>query len=150
MYLTRAVLLGLGLSLGACSASGRSPETPQASTPPTTAVKASSPMQCDTRGELERAWDTSCRVIGTYRMQTLTDKKGQPFRTWPVVVLDDGAEVLIGSIWKAAEKPSDEASSRHDGQRVRVTGTLNAEPPGSIQNIAIPCISPVEDIESMR
>ncbi len=147
MYLTRAVLLGLGLSLGACSASG-SPETSQASTPPTTAVKV--PMQCATRSDLERAWGTSCRVIGTYRMQTLTDKKGQPFRTWPVVVLDDGTEVLIGSIWKAAEKPSDETSSRHDGQRVRVTGTANAEPPGSIQNIAMPCISPVEAIESTR
>lgn len=104
-------------------------------------------MPCLTGSDLERAWDRECRVTGTWRVRTLTDKKGQPFRTWPVVELDNGTDVLIGSIWRATEKPDDATTRRHEGQRVSVTGTLNAEPPGSIQNIALPCLSPVTAIE---
>lgn len=105
---------------------------------------------CRTTADLEAAWGQTCRVSGRYETRELTDKGGEVFRVWPVVVLDDGAEVLVGSIWKPSEMPSADTTARLRGQRVEATGTLHGEPPGSIQNIVMPCVSPVDALEAAR
>lgn len=134
----RIVLASFVFALMAACASTPAPVTRPAPETPMTA-------NCMTRTDLEAAFDQRCRVVGRYEMRDFHTKKGAVFRTWPVVVLDDGTPVLIESLWDESTRHDDATIAAHQGKRVAVTGTLHGEPPGSIQNFATACVSPVED-----
>ena len=90
---------------------------------------------------------TECTVIGIYAIRPFHNQKGEKFREWPVVVLEDNEEVLLESFWDESKRHSSETISRFDGRTVRAKGMLHGQPPGSMANIAVPCISPVDELE---
>jgi len=110
-----------------------------------TATEPPMPPTATSAADLEAAIDQRCRVVGRYELRDFHTKKGGVFATWPAVVLDDGTAVLIESLWDASKRHDDATAAAHQGKRVAVTGTLHGEPPGSMQNIAMPCLSPVDD-----
>jgi hypothetical protein len=92
-----------------------------------------------------------CTVVGTYQVKTFYNKKNEKLRDWPVVVLKEGRRsVLIESLWNPSKAPSSETVAQYKGKRVEVVGVLHAAAPGSLQNMAVPCISPVESIRVLR
>jgi len=134
----RRALAPLGFALMAACASTQAP----AARPATESLMTAN---CTTMKDLEAAFDQRCRVVGRYELRDFHTKKGKVFRTWPVVVLEDGTPVLIESLWDESSRHDDATIAAHEGKRVAVTGTLLGEPPGSIQNFAMACVSPVED-----
>jgi len=107
------------------------------------------PPDCTSNAQIETHIGSVCRVLGTWELRQFYGKKGNVIREWPVVLLDDGGDVLVESFWDEAAKPDDETIARHQGARVAVTGMLHGEPPGSFQNVPIPCLSPVDSIEAL-
>ncbi len=102
---------------------------------------------CRTEKEVVAALGKVCAVVGTYDMKEFHNQKGGLLREWPVVVLEGGGRpVLVESLWDASKAPSAETIARYRGHRVEVVGMLRGQPPGSIANIAVPCVSPVDSI----
>lgn len=102
--------------------------------------------ECSTSSEVERSFNKVCTVVGVYELNEFYTKKKTLMANWPVVVLDDGKVVLIESLWDKTKRHDDATIANYQGKRVRVTGKLHGQPPGSIQNISVPCVSPVDDI----
>ncbi len=98
--------------------------------------------------ELEAAYGLRCEVVGRYAVQAFHSKKGTLIARMPVVELDDARVVMLGSIWKPQERALPEGLEQ--GERVLASGRLWAAPPGSVQNIEVACISPVEDAAPME
>lgn len=106
-----------------------------------------SSSECRRGTELEARMGAECTVIGTYAIRPFHNQKGEKFREWPVVVLADDEVVLLESFWDESKKHSPETIARFEAKTVRAKGMLHGEPPGSVANIAIPCISPVDKLE---
>jgi hypothetical protein len=87
-------------------------------------------------------------IRGTYELREIHGKKGDVFRTWPVVVLPGGGFVALESVWDASKQPSDDEVARWRGQTVEVRGTLHPVPPaeGRKANMSMLTISPVESL----
>lgn len=106
---------------------------------------------CRTMQDVENAYGTKCLVLGTYDIKPFKTKKNIVFVHWPVLVLSDNTVILLESFWR--HKDGRSLAERRDlcGKQVKVKGVLHEEPPTdeAAQNIAIPCISPVEQIEEM-
>ncbi len=133
---------------------------PQQSTTPTHTASAPNTMsstkeaamaaaECTTASELEKAFDTTCRVVGTFDVKDYFTKKNTLLAAWPVVTLSDGTTVLIESLWDKSKRLDDATIASYKGQRVAVTGMLHAEPPGAMANFAEACVSPVAKLEKL-
>lgn len=108
---------------------------------------AESRQALTTEREVIESYGKVATVVGTYEIKPFLNKKNEKLRDWPVLVLKEGKRgVLIESIWDVSKAPSPETIARYKGRQVEVVGKLHAAPPGSIQNMAVPCISPVESI----
>ena len=90
-----------------------------------------------------------CRVLGIYDIRPFRTKRNIVFVHWPVLVLSDSTIVLLESFWRHENGRSPEERKDLVGTLVEAKGVLHQEPPAeeAAQNIAIPCISPVEQIE---
>ncbi|MCF6281644.1 MAG: hypothetical protein L3J28_05415 [Candidatus Polarisedimenticolaceae bacterium] len=104
---------------------------------------------CKTRQALEAAYGMPCRAFGIYDIQPFRTKKNIVFVHWPVIVFNDKSIVLLESFWRHKNGRSPKERKDLVGKRVVVEGVLHREPPveAHAQNIAIPCISPVMQIE---
>jgi hypothetical protein len=67
------------------------------------------------------------------------------FVHWPVVVLNEGTLILLGSFRQHENSRSPDERTELIGRRVRIKGVLHLEPPTDTrsQNVAIPTVSPV-------
>ena len=74
---------------------------------------------------------------------------GRPQVDWPALHLMDGRRVLLGSPWLADQRPAQAQLDSLLGQAVQASGPLHGAPPGSLQNIAIPCLSPVGPLQAL-
>ena len=72
---------------------------------------------------------------------------GRPQVDWPALHLMDVRRVLLGSPWLADQRPAQAQIDSLLGQAVQASGPLHGAPPGSLQNIAIPCLSPVGPLQ---
>ena len=105
---------------------------------------------CETKSDIEKAYGNSCYVIGIYEIKPFRTKKNIIFVHWPVLVLHDNTIILLESFWNNAEnKRSPDERNDLVGKKIKAKGVIHKEPPTSTgaQNIAIPCISPVDDIK---
>lgn len=75
---------------------------------------------------------------------------GRPQVDWPALHLLDGRRVLLGSPWVPAQRPQQAQIDSLLGQAVQACGPLHGAPPGSLQNIAIPCLSPVGPLHALH
>lgn len=106
---------------------------------------------CKTTKDVQDHLGEVCAVVGTYEIKPFRNKKGEAWRDWPVLVLEDGKrDVLVESIWDDQKLPSAETIVRYRGRLVEIVGTLNASPPhpGKARgaNIAALTVSPVTSI----
>jgi hypothetical protein len=108
--------------------------------------------RCTTEAEARARLGQVCTVVGVYRLKEFTSKKGQVFRTWPVVVFADGqGSVALESIWDEGKMPEQAEIDRWLGRTVEVTGKLHASPPADDRraNISQLTISPVDAIRAV-
>ena len=68
---------------------------------------------------------------------------------WPALHLVDGRRVLLGSPWLADQRPAQAQIDSLLGQAVQASGPLHGAPPGSLQNITVPCLSPVGPLQAL-
>lgn len=107
---------------------------------------------CKTTPDVQAHLGEVCTVVGTYEVKPFLNKKGEPWRDWPVLVLDDRArDVLVESIWDEHKAPTAEIIAQYRGHRVEVVGKLHATPPQPASppraaNLAALTISPVTSI----
>ena len=119
---------------------------------PAEATVAQASAICKTTPDVQAHLGEVCTVIGTYEVKPFLNKKGEPWRDWPVLVLEDhGRDVLVESIWDEQKKPSAETIAQYRGHRVEVVGMLHASPPqpaspSRAANMAALTISPVSSI----
>jgi hypothetical protein len=107
---------------------------------------------CRTRSDIEAALDGVCSVVGIYEMKTFAGRGGTSLGEWPVLVLADGTEVMVESLWDESKTPGRDVVARLRGRQVEVTGPVHSSPPRELpENFAFFCISPVESLrESTR
>lgn len=87
-------------------------------------------------------------VVGTYELREILNKKGDPWRNWPVVLLDNGKFIALESVWDESKQPPAEEVARWRGKRVAVTGMLLGQPPSTNPaNMSLLTVSPVEAIQ---
>lgn len=101
---------------------------------------------CTTTAQVEAAIGGTARVQGLLRLHDFRTAKHTLLATWPVLQLADGGLVLLGSPWQADSRPADALLAPLMGQAALATGTLLGEPPGSLQNVAVPCLLPVASL----
>ncbi len=148
-------ILVVALLCAACgSTQAPSPNQVSNSNPARTSNQATSSSQqpaspkakIRTAAELEASFGTQVHLVGTYKMKSIYGKDRKLMETWPVIVLDDGTEVMLGSFWDR-ERPN--TSSKLLGRRVRASGRLHPEPPNSPgpQNLSFATLHPVDSLE---
>jgi len=110
-------------------------------------MRSSDLMICKNNKDLEKAYGKNCFVVGNYEVQEFYTKKNTVLANWPVLVLEDSTVVLLESFWNAIEKRSPKEKSELVGKKVKAKGLLHREPPKdkAAQNIAIPCLTEVEE-----
>ena len=74
---------------------------------------------------------------------------GRPQVDWPALHLLDGRRVLLGSPWLPDQRPAQAQIDSLLGHAVQASGPLHGAPPGSLQNIAVPCLSPVGPLRAL-
>jgi hypothetical protein len=103
--------------------------------------------ECVDEAALTARAGASCRLVGRYQIKRFPGKKASTLLAeWPVVVLPDGTEVMLESLWDRSRAPDPDAASRLQGRRVEVSGTVHFEPPtepGRAANFRFWCLSPV-------
>jgi hypothetical protein len=135
----------------ACSSHPSAP-APTEYPPPAEATVAEAKPICRTTPDVQAHLGEVCIVTGTYEVKPFLNKKGEPWRDWPVLVLEDhGRDVLLESIWDEQKMPTAETIARYRGHRVEVVGKLHASPPQPASppraaNMAALTISPVASI----
>lgn len=155
------------LALTACS-SGKSPPSPPTTPPPSPVPAAAldaSPSPpasdevamkkpaaptaptCTTVAEVRAQLGKVCTVIGTYELRDIKNMKKQPWRTWPVVLLDGDKFVALESVWDESRMPAAAEIAKWRGKKVAVTGKLHAQPPSpNPANMSLLTLSPVDSI----
>jgi hypothetical protein len=159
--MTRALIFALvlaGCSSGPPGPSGSSgtPATPPPPSPPpappsspeVTMPPAPPPSPtCTTEADVRAHLNTVCTVVGIYDLRDIPNKKGRPWRTWPVVTLDGTGFVALESVWDETKMPAPDEVERWRGKKVAVTGTVLPQPPSKTPaNMAMLTIAPVERI----
>lgn len=152
--MTRALLLSLVLVGGVgCSSSKAPPSSNQPSPSGTGAVMNQEPTpslsgRCTTEAEVRAKLGNTCTVVGTYELKEIPNKKGGPWRNWPVVLLDGDQFVALESVWDESKMPAADEVAKWRGKKVAVTGMLHGQPPhDSPANMSMLTIAPVESIE---
>jgi hypothetical protein len=87
------------------------------------------------------------QVVGTYRLKPIHSKGGRHLiATWPVVVLGDATEVMLGSFWEHEDGRSPTERPDYVDRQVRAVGVLHREPPKEVgaQNLIAPTLYPVQ------
>jgi hypothetical protein len=105
--------------------------------------------RCTTEAEARVHLGQICTVVGTYQLEEFTTKKGEVFRTWPVVVFEDEqGSVALESVWDESKMPTPAEIERWEGRTVEVTGKLHPSPPADERraNFSQLTISPVDEI----
>lgn len=136
----------LFLLLSSCGTEPAPPANP-GTAPPASSHQATSVETCADRASIQAHFQRACAVTGTYTIKTFHGKKGDVLDDWPVLVLADGSEVMIESIWDRDKKPDPATLQGLQGKRVEATGTLHASPPREQPaNFGFPCLSPVHSL----
>jgi hypothetical protein len=105
---------------------------------------------CRTRPDIEAALGGVCSVVGTYAMKAFEGRGGTSLGEWPVVVLADGTEVMVESLWDQSKAPGPEVVARLRGRQVEVTGPVHSSPPRELpENFGFLCVSPVESLRAL-
>ncbi len=104
---------------------------------------------CVSLKDLEGRFGQSCRVAGVCEVRPFHNPKRVLIAEWPGVRLEDGGFVLMESFWQKDRVPDVEGLKRWNGRPIEVTGVLHGAPPGGIQNLSIPCLSPITDIREL-
>ncbi len=130
-----AVVLGVCAGLAACG--GVRPRSRGRSAPTCTDVAA-----------LKARVGGRCTVTGVYAIEHFPTKRGGKQKTpWPVVVLDDGTQVMLESVWDASKRPDAETIARLEGNVVTAIGTVHTSPPSEQpQNLLFYTLAPVETV----
>lgn len=124
------------------------PGPPSSSQPATSASTSTSVATCADRAAVQAHYQQVCAVTGTYTIKPFPDKKGGLLDEWPVLILADGTEVMLESIWDKDRKPDSTTTQRLQGKRVEAVGTLHSSPPReSPANFGFPCLSPVRSLQ---
>jgi hypothetical protein len=109
---------------------------------------ASSSRRCVTEADVRANLGEVCTLVGIYDLHDIRNKKGQPWRNWPVVELDGGAFVALESVWDETKMPGRDEIARWRGKKVEVTGTVLGQPPSKQPaNMSLLPVSPVESIK---
>lgn len=112
----------------------------EAPTPPSTT--------CTTADEIRAKLNSVCTVVGTYELREIPNKKGGPWRNWPVLNLADDKFIALESVWDDSKMPGDDEVAKWRGKKVAVTGTVLGQPPSkSPANMSLLTIAPVQSIE---
>lgn len=142
-HLARPVPLLFLLSCG----TEPSPPVNPGPAPPASSHQAPSVAACTDRASIQAHFQQVCAVTGTYTIKTFHGKKGGVLDDWPVLVLADGSEVMIESIWDSGKKPDSTTRQGLQGKRVEAVGMLHSSPPReSPENFGFPCLSPVHSL----
>jgi hypothetical protein len=107
-------------------------------------------LQCRNKKEVESALGKKVTFLGCYRIKSFYAKKNTYMKDWPVIMMADSHYVLMESLWNDEKKPEDAAVEIYLNKEVSVTGILHSQPPGSIQNISVPCLSPVYSVDILK
>lgn len=145
----RAVLLVSSSLLAGCGAEPASQGgSPPVSTPEKTAASlVTTHPSCEGRAAVLAHMNQVCVVAGRYEIKTFAGKKGSSLGDWPIVVLADGTEVMIESLWDPSKKPAPEVVEKLRGKKVLVQGELRSSPPKeSPENFGFFCVSPVQSL----
>ena len=104
--------------------------------------------RCTTEAEVRAKLGQVCSVIGTYELKEIANKKGDPWRTWPIVTLDGDKFIALESVWDETKMPPPAEVERWRGKKVEVTGLVHGQPPSkSPANMSMLTIAPVESIK---
>jgi len=148
------LVLAVQLVITGCASSTlESPITEPPVIKPNDKTSAAAQVRCTTVAEVRAALGHICTVVGVYKLEEFTNKKGVPFRNWPVVVLSGGSEtVALESLWDESKMPTAAEIARWLDHTVEVTGKLHSQPPSDqhIANMGQLTISPVESIRLVR
>jgi hypothetical protein len=135
-----------------CVACSSHPTPPKDRSSPGEVSVADAKHICKTTQDVQAHLGEVCTIVGTYEVKPFLNKKGEPWRDWPVLVLEDrGRDVLVESIWDDQKKPTADVIAAYSGHKVEVVGKLNASPPQSgspsrAANMAALTVSPVDSI----
>jgi hypothetical protein len=123
----------------------------QAAVPaPESSANTNKPLALDSAdpAKADEAFGERVQVTGIYRLKKIHSKGGKLIAEWPVVVLGDDSEVMLGSFWKHKDGRSVDEEPDYIEKRVRAVGVLHSEPPKEpyAQNLMAPTIAPVESL----
>ena len=106
-----------------------------------------SSASCATEADVRAKLNTVCTVVGTYDLREIPNKKGGPWRNWPVVTLDGDKFIALESVWDETKMPTADEVARWRGKKVAVTGKVLPQPPSkNPANMALLTIAPVDSI----
>lgn len=97
---------------------------------------------------LEPHFDQQASVRGVLVIAPFHNAKGKLLAQAPALRLADASLVLLGSPWLAETRPAQALIDALLGQMAQASGLLHGQPPGSVQNLATPCLSPVQDLRA--
>jgi hypothetical protein len=147
---TLAFLIAAAVGCSTSSSSTAQPETNNQPEPTmtTNGDNDTTATTCSTEADVRAAVGTVCTITGTYQLKEFHSKKGEVFRTWPVVVMSDGTVVALESLWDESKMPGDADLDRYRDQQVEVTGMLYGQPPADNRkaNMSQLTISPVDSL----
>ena len=88
-----------------------------------------------------------CTVVGTYALREIANKKGAPWRNWPVVKLDGDKFIALESVWDETKLPPADEVAKWKGKKVAVTGKVLPSPPSkNPANMSMLTMAPVDAI----
>lgn len=86
--------------------------------------------ECADAARLAARVGASCRVTGRYQIKRFPGKKVDTvLAEWPVIVMADGTEVMLESLWDPSKAPERGTVTQLAGKLVEATGTVHREPP---------------------
>ena len=148
---TLVLLIATAVGCSTSSSSTSPPETNHNQPDPTMTTNGdddTTATTCSNEAEVRAAVGTVCTITGTYQLKEFQNKKGEVFRTWPVVVMTDGTVVALESLWDESKMPSEADVGRYRDKKVEVTGMLHGQPPADDRkaNMSQLTISPVDSL----
>lgn len=117
-------------------------------------ARAAAEAVCPDAAGLAARVGASCRITGRYQIKRFPGKKQDALLAeWPVIVLGDGTEIMLESLWDRSKAPDRETIARLEGKQVEATGTVHREPPvepDHAANFLFWCLSPVAELRLLE